>query len=193
MKNLLLSTTLFIAGAGLVPAPAIAATISVQNIGSIFNQSEDINAASTPGSGITFAQFFEFTLPTRETITVSMSDSGVGSLAIVDGVLSLNTHTSTGPSPLFIPSGTLLESAPLLNVVGGQEATVTPDVLSAGSYFAEVNGISGSSRIKLAIDGTVTGISAIPEPSTWAMFVLGFIGLAWVGYRNSRPRNITAF
>ena len=28
--------------------------------------------------------------------------------------------------------------------------------------------------------------SAIPEPSTWAMMLLGFAGLGFVGYRRSR-------
>jgi PEP-CTERM motif len=33
-------------------------------------------------------------------------------------------------------------------------------------------------------DFSVTGeISAVPEPSTWAMMILGFVGLGWVAYR----------
>jgi len=181
------------AAAAIGTSPIAAATVSVENVGAILNQSEALPAEATPGSGITFAQFFEFSLPTSETVTVSMSDSGTGNRSIIDGILSLNTHTSTGPAPLFIPAGVLIESSPLNNVIGGQEATVTPDTLTAGSYFAEVNGISGASPIKLAIDGTVTAIpvvgSTIPEPSTWAMLLLGFAGLAWASYRN-RPRDI---
>jgi hypothetical protein len=176
MHRLLLASTL------LAAIPAQAATVTVDNVGSILNQSEALPAESTPGQGIAFAQFFEFSLPTRETITVSMSDSGVGALAVIGGLLSLNTHVSTGPGPLFIPAGALIESSPIVNVVGGQEATVTPDVLAAGDYFAEVNGISGASRIKLAIDGTVTGIT-VPEPSTWVMLGLGLALLAGVGWR----------
>jgi hypothetical protein len=30
--------------------------------------------------------------------------------------------------------------------------------------------------------GTLT-ISAVPEPSTWAMMILGFIGVGFVAYR----------
>jgi hypothetical protein len=34
---------------------------------------------------------------------------------------------------------------------------------------------------------------AVPEPSTWAMMLFGFAGLAWAGYRRaSRPRNSRA-
>ncbi|MBV8920005.1 MAG: PEP-CTERM sorting domain-containing protein [Bradyrhizobium sp.] len=32
-------------------------------------------------------------------------------------------------------------------------------------------------------------ISAVPEPSTWGMMILGFLGLGWMTYRrkNSTP------
>jgi len=26
----------------------------------------------------------------------------------------------------------------------------------------------------------------VPEPSTWAMMLLGFLGLGWLGYRRAR-------
>jgi hypothetical protein len=29
-------------------------------------------------------------------------------------------------------------------------------------------------------------VVAVPEPSTWAMLLLGFVGLGYVGYRGSR-------
>ena len=32
-----------------------------------------------------------------------------------------------------------------------------------------------------------TKVSAVPEPSTWAMLLLGFAGLSFVGYRKARP------
>jgi hypothetical protein len=42
------------------------------------------------------------------------------------------------------------------------------------------------------IDGERAGlfgaITAVPEPSTWAMTTLGFGGLAFAGYRTSRRR-----
>jgi len=32
----------------------------------------------------------------------------------------------------------------------------------------------------------ITNISAVPEPTTWAMMILGFSGLGFLGYRKSR-------
>jgi hypothetical protein len=175
----------FLAAAVLAAAtvPAAAATqITVEDIGSILNQSLALPAESTPGSGIGFEQFFEFSLPTKEIVTLSVSDSGIGAQRIVGGVLGLNFFTSEAPVSPFQPMGALIDSTPILNGIGGQEATLEPNVLNAGAYFAEVSGVSGSSPIHLAIDGTVTAV-ATPELSTWAMLLLGGAFMAWGAMR----------
>jgi hypothetical protein len=169
-------------------APAHAAIqVTVENIGSVFNESLALPAEDTPGSGIGFEQFFEFTLPVAQQVSLSVSDSGFGPLKIVGGELSLNNWTSTGVVSPFIPIGSLIDSAALINVPGGQSAELGPDTLAAGAYFAEVSGVSGSSPIHLAIDGTITAVST-PEPSTWAMMAMGFGLLSLVGYRSRRGR-----
>ena len=66
----------------------------------------------------------------------------------------------------------MIDSATVNNVLGGQESTVSPDALNAGAYFAELSGTSGALPIHIAVDGTVTAL-ATPEPSTWAMLLLG--------------------
>ena len=179
MNKILLAAALLAASA----APSAAATIVVENVGSILNQSVALPAEATPGSGVSFAQFFEFSLPTTESVTASVSNSGTGTLRVLGGVLNLNFHTSTGVGPLFIPAGALIDSSPFTNTLGGQEATVGPDILNAGNYFVDVTGTSGSSPIRLAIDGTVTGVVATPEISTWAMLLLGLGVVMWRGKR----------
>jgi hypothetical protein len=168
-------------------APAHAATqITVENIGAVLNESLALPAEDTPGSGIGFQEFFEFTLPVSEEVTLSVSDSAIGNQRITGGVLSLNTWTGNlGVSP-FAPTGSLIEAAGLNDVFGGQEGTVAPDILSAGSYFALVEGTSGGSPIHIAIDGTITAVTT-PELSTWAMFGLGLGFLGLVG-RRTRSR-----
>jgi hypothetical protein len=184
MKSILLAGALALAVGA---TPAHAAQINVENIGAVFNQSLALPAQDTPGSGIAFAEFFEFTLPVTETVTVSMSDSATGGGRIIGGVLSLNDFTSSALVSPFQPMGALIESSALNNVLGGQEATVSPDVLTAGSYFAELSGVSGGSPIHIAVDGTITALST-PEPSTWAMLLLGFACLAWAGVRRKSAR-----
>ena len=188
MNKLLL---LGVAAAALFGAQqASAATVVVENVGSILNQSMALPAEATPGGGTPFAQFFEFSLPTTESVTASVSDSGIGSLAVLGGVLNLNFHTTTGVGPLFIPAGSLIESANFINTAGGQEATVGPQILTAGNYFVDVTGTSGSSPIHLAIDGTVTAL-ATPEASTWAMLGLGFGAIAMMGFKRSRKDRLS--
>jgi hypothetical protein len=182
LKTILLTTAL----AGFVSAANAATQISVENVGQVLNESLALPAEDTPGSSIGFQQFFEFSIPVTEVVTMSVSDSGFGSEKIVGGEFSLNTHTSTGTGPLFIPAGTLIDSSPLTDFAGGQEAVVGPNTLTAGNYFALVSGTSGASPIHLAIDGTVTATTAVPEPSTWAMMGLGFGLMAFVGYKRRR-------
>jgi PEP-CTERM motif len=39
---------------------------------------------------------------------------------------------------------------------------------------------------------TPTGVLTVPEPSTWAMMLLGFAGLGFVGYRQTRRAKLQA-
>lgn len=184
MNKLILAAALLAATA--VPAAA-ASQITVEDIGAVLNQSLALPAEDTPGSGIGFEQFFEFSLPTREIVTLSVSDSGTGSQRIVGGVLGLNFFTSEAPVSPFQPIGALIDSTPILNSIGGQEATLEPNALSAGAYFAEVSGVSGTSPIHLAIDGTVTAV-ATPELSTWAMLLVGGGFMAWGAMTRRKAR-----
>lgn len=166
--------------------PAHAATeVTVENIGSVFNESLALPAEDTPGSGIGFAQYFEFSVPVREEVTLSVSDSAFGSQKITGGELSLNHWTSTGGVSPFIPIGAFIDGAGLANFPGGQSAEVGPNTIAAGSYFAEVSGTSGTSPIHIAIDGTITAVST-PETSTWAMMALGFGLMGFFGVRRAR-------
>ena len=41
--------------------------------------------------------------------------------------------------------------------------------------------------------GTMTAITAVPEPSTWAMLILGFAGIGFMAYRRkSKPALMAA-
>jgi PEP-CTERM motif len=192
--NVLVKSLAVLGVAVLCSSAAHATTITVENLGSILNDSVSFPNTKTPGAGKTFEDFFEFTLPTAEYITASMSISGPISDQIPagNGTLTLSTWTSTtGVSP-FIPLGTVVEEATVsAPSSGGQTAVVgsfTPfgDYELAGTYFVEVAGTSGAGSLKLAVDGNVTSLAAVPEPSTWAMFGIGFAGLAAVGLRRRR-------
>ena len=41
-------------------------------------------------------------------------------------------------------------------------------------------------RLGEALAATNLSVTIVPEPSTWAMMVLGFAGLGFAGYRKAR-------
>jgi PEP-CTERM motif len=199
MNMNILVKSLAIFGVAILCSPAArATTITVENLGSVLNDSVSFPNTKTPGSGKTFEDFFEFTLPTAEYITASMSISGPmgDQIPAGKGELALSTW-SNAPLP-GIPVGSVIEeatvSAPSL---GGQTAVVgtfTPfgDFEEAGSYFVEVSGTSGLGSLRLAVDGNVTALGAVPEPATWTMFGIGFAGLAAVGLSKRRGNRESA-
>jgi hypothetical protein len=59
-----------------------------------------------------------------------------------------------------------------------------PTTIDGGSSFQAV---SGGPALGQPMTGTLT-ISAVPEPSTWAMLILGFAGVGFMAYRRkSKP------
>ena len=49
--------------------------------------------------------------------------------------------------------------------------------------------------LELDIAGTQGGgitVGGVPEPSTWAMMLIGFAGLGFVSYRKSKRRTVLA-
>jgi len=48
---------------------------------------------------------------------------------------------------------------------------------------------SASGGYPVAESGNLT-VSAVPEPSTWAMMLLGFSGLGFAGYRRAKARSV---
>jgi hypothetical protein len=82
----------------------------------------------------------------------------------------------------------------LLETVSGH-AVSDPDSFS-GSRLAAFDAsapfsMTEGAALALRSDGSVTGFSqsmqtGVPEPSTWAMLIIGFIGLAWAGLRRGK-------
>lgn len=110
--------------------PAYAVTdITVANLGSILDASVSFPSNHTPGSGVPFMFYFEFSLPVVESVTLSMSDSATGTQRITGGDLSLNGWTMTGTltnSGLQIPVGPTIDQVSIVDLTGGQVATTGP-------------------------------------------------------------------
>jgi hypothetical protein len=122
------------------------------------------------------------------------------------GVLSGNSYTSPAPTadniiPSTPPASTIivfpnndpstdalleltflhpLDSTGIDPLVGG---TPGPSYECTGSFSCDlIEGASGTTRY---ISGGIA--TAVPEPATWAMIILGFFGVGFMSYRRKAP------
>lgn len=98
----------------------------------------------------------------------------------------------------------ITSSGGLLFVIGTTSPVWGKDVLfgiygdGKGGYQSGFFGQFGSGprewgyNIPASVSPTVTGVSAVPEPSTWAMVILGFLGLGLLARRGSRRGQLRA-
>ena len=66
-------------------------------------------------------------------------------------------------------------------------AGLTTSVLSHSQFFA----LPGDTNAGFAVTGTFS-VAAVPEPSTWAMMILGFAGVGFMTYRRRRNAALAA-
>jgi hypothetical protein len=80
-----------------------------------------------------------------------------------------------------------------LNADGSLVGILLVQVMTGTSPFFEVanppDGFFANSDRGEMFTFTLVG-GAVPEPSTWAMMLLGFAGLGYTGYRKARPASV---
>jgi PEP-CTERM motif len=136
----------------------------------------------------------------------STTSGGTGSPVTVDFVSSFaSTLTAfsldvAGYTPttltFFDENGAILSATSVTLTDGG---TSNPGIYSHYS-ITSVTGIGGFSFSGYAEGNTsidnlsaTTGVAAVPEPSTWAMMILGFGGVGFMAYRRkSKPALLAA-
>ena len=99
---------------------------------------------------------------------------------------SSNAPVYTSPLPstatsLTIPGGILS---------AGQSYTL--DLLFSEQVFGENDSPAFGTTQFYDTHTSVSFSTAVPEPSTWAMMLVGFLGLGYAGYRGSRKKNAAA-
>ena len=112
-----------------------------------------------------------------------------------NGATSINdVFFNTGADPM--PSSITLS----FNVQNGTPETVLAEIFISGDGAGGVANFGDPPTLSLSLptDASVTTASgvfanfaAVPEPSTWAMLILGFIGVGFASYR-SRTRPLTS-
>ena len=147
----------------------------------------------------------ENTLGVPITVTLLASDTGFDSpVRFVNNSASLTFNSNVGAADStlkFWADATNTQGAnpsntpgTLLETVSGHAVT-DPDSFS-GSRIAPFDAnapfsMTEGASLVLRSDGSVTGFNqsmqtGVPEPSTWAMLIIGFAGLAWAGLRRGK-------
>jgi autotransporter-associated beta strand protein len=173
---------------------------------------------SAKSSGMAFMSaqslggFGEVVLPTGQTVIAPGSlipgtDGTAGTLAFTEsGTLDISQtlfgglifDLGTTSDLMTVASGTLDIGSELIEFddftfaagTGFGQGTYT--LFSAGSISgtlgANVSGMVEGLQATLAVDGSSLTLTAVPEPSTLALFGLGVAFLGWVGYQRSGRR-----
>jgi hypothetical protein len=129
-----------------------------------------------------------FTTSTAIAPSVTLDPISPIAFSFSDGVQTVTDATSGQTSTLEIStdsSGNITEWFILLNFPGGQIFTGNSaiTVTDAGTNFPTV-----SQAENFGSPGQWTMAGAAPEPSTWAMMLLGFAGIGFLTYRRkNRP------
>jgi PEP-CTERM motif len=116
--------------------------------------------------------------------------------AINNGFLTYDNLFWPGGAPAtasdYPGAGSFLDIYGLMfNIEGG----AVVDLFSNGVGFGPPGAVFGVAvaNSDVALDYVADGVAAsTPEPSTWAMMLLGFAGLGFAGYRSSRKTAIVA-
>jgi PEP-CTERM motif len=167
----IISTALFAAGSS-----------SRADIITMFNVSGTaVNQAFVPVSPTCGARA---TCPFSGTIDVDVTNGTVPDIDITFPSLDPFNRVilaEMGPGDVFVeatnaPSlGQVLELAFTGSLMGFTEGTITGNVVTTSDL-----------GVALFVINSGGSITAVPEPSTWAMMFVGFAGLGYAGYRRTR-------
>ena len=168
---------------GAIPAPPGGGGTEFYGVDSTFHPSVLSQTLTNLTIGKTYAVSFDWAASQQ----IGFSGATTDTFAVTFGATTLNTSTITLASQTF--SGWQVATLDFV-------ATATTETLS----FVD-NGVclvpgalcgpgdSGGPPFSLLDNVSVT---AVPEPSTWAMMILGFASLAFAGYRSRRKALVKA-
>ena len=134
------------------------------------------------GTPSTLSQIFN--LNSGETVTLYAQFTGIAGGA--RGFDTASVSIGTVGSPTVLASWVLPA-----NLGAGPWQTLSFTASSAGSYEfrALVDNVQNSAGLStLRIDGVAPITSAVPEPATWAMMIIGFAAIGFVAYRRGKKQ-----
>jgi PEP-CTERM motif len=181
----LFKSTALLAGALAVTAMAVPAYAVTETFDwTLAGPATSLGGFGTPGSGS--GTFTVTTGANGDLITAITGELGGNSV-------SLLPQGTDGSDDLLFPVGTSFTggtSVVDLDTGGIAVSTTLGDfhIFGAGSPFS-VGTVSGNDIDEVGPGGFGVGtlaVSAVPEPSTWAMMILGFAGVGFMAYRRKQ-------
>jgi hypothetical protein len=183
-------------------ADAATITFDTQPTGAISSFTEaGFTITSTVGDPGDVATIQNVGAPNENVVVDGNPDDPFGTLLVIKktggGLFNLvsldvaNLDNPGSPIEVFPGTGFRIEVS---GVPGGDDvygpgsstfATESPtDLRNISELDINLVGLAGGETF--AVDNIVLS-SGVPEPSTWAMMMLGFVGLSLAGYRKARP------
>lgn len=163
------------------------------------NCSPTTSATLTPGVTYTGASFSDTTVNNTVSFGSTTNFNNFGTFAVADTTANysspftlrlLFTSPGNGTSVNFISAitGSVVNSFGTFRVDFDNNSPVQLSVPGFGSLSVLVNDLNVNPGSSAPVTGQVTAnaVAAVPEPSTWAMMILGFFGVGFMAYRKRR-------
>ncbi|SHK60939.1 PEP-CTERM protein-sorting domain-containing protein [Bradyrhizobium lablabi] len=147
-------------------------------------------ATATLMTSVAQAEILNFTIDwggvggTVETFNLNTSAGVVDAAGTPPYVLFSITNDNLGNNGIFFGDSSVSGWFGTGPVVGGIVSQTHSDYANPAFYTGSglsINAYAGETLT--AYSGSIVTISAVPEPSTWAMMILGFAGLGFMAYR----------
>jgi hypothetical protein len=132
-----------------------------------------IGSGSFSGPGQIVLQAFTFQ------VDINATAPSTGNLGTLNETLTLNANNN----PFLLHISVDINSADTLHIIGGETFNFLGYTIVIDSATWGPQGIG---TLNGNITATVTGggdVGAVPEPTTWAMMLLGFAGVGFMAYR----------
>jgi hypothetical protein len=159
-----------------------------------FNASAGTGSATSGGSGDGVFSPTVFTINNiSQSLVQSPFDSATGASTNGGGVgdqLQNGIFAQIGGAGTNFGIGTTINATPVAPVTFATTNTITTSCGNGCGGFGTFN-VGGEDIVftvaqETTVDTTTGMTSAVPEPSTWAMMILGFCGLGFMAYRRKQ-------
>jgi hypothetical protein len=188
-----------------IAAPAASASVLYDNgpasltdayyINSIQAVADSFTLAST--STVTGVNFAVWTFGGPIT-TVDWGITSTANSFPITGTAAVTIGASDGTAGVFtVNSDSFLTGD--VTLAAGTYYLVLANAMGSSNFAWDINNGPSTAYVNLGVGAVasesfqITGVSAVPEPTTWAMLLLGFAGIGFMAYRRkSKPALIAA-